>query len=286
MFFDAAIQFCLTINVLFELPLRQTTGMVASLLKMAKLDRTVPDYTTLRRRQKTLAVHSPYLRPDGALNLLVVSTGIKFIGDGEWQARKHSSQGRRPWRKVHLAMDTATSDIRAVEFTLSSDGDKPVLPELPDQMPEGEELGTVRADRAHDTHCCYTAIIDRRATATLRTPEPVAGTPSLPFRKNARPWKEDCPSVIAGNETLHSTRRYGRAFWKRGTGYQSRSRIEADSLMACRQTTPGQRKRCLKAFGDRITARYAGRHCAEIRIRVARMNRFKALGAAEIVRVV
>jgi hypothetical protein len=29
-FFDAAIQFCLTIKVLFKLPLRQTTGMVSS----------------------------------------------------------------------------------------------------------------------------------------------------------------------------------------------------------------------------------------------------------------
>ena len=60
-FFDAAIQFCLTIKVLFKLPLRQTTGMVASLPKMANLDWAVPDYTTLCRRQKTLAVQIPYL---------------------------------------------------------------------------------------------------------------------------------------------------------------------------------------------------------------------------------
>ena len=44
-------------------------------------------------------------------------------------------------------MDTATSDIRAVEFTPSSDGDSPVLPELLGQIPEGEEIGTVTADR-------------------------------------------------------------------------------------------------------------------------------------------
>ena len=42
-------------------------------------------------------------------------------------------------------MDTATSDIRAVEFTPGSDGDSPVLPELPDQIPESEEIGTVTA---------------------------------------------------------------------------------------------------------------------------------------------
>lgn len=76
-FSDAAIQFCLTIKVLFKLPLRQTTGMVASLLKMADLDWAVPDYTTLCRRQKTLAVQMPYRRADGPLNLLVDSTGIK-----------------------------------------------------------------------------------------------------------------------------------------------------------------------------------------------------------------
>lgn len=34
-FSGAAIQFCLTIKVLFKLPLGQTTGMVTSLLKMA-----------------------------------------------------------------------------------------------------------------------------------------------------------------------------------------------------------------------------------------------------------
>jgi len=42
-------------------------------------------------------------------------------------------------------MDTATSDIRAVEATPGSDGDSPVLPELLDQIPEGEDIGTVTA---------------------------------------------------------------------------------------------------------------------------------------------
>jgi len=62
---DVAIQSGLTTEVLFKLPLRQTTGMVASLLKMAGLDWAVPDYTTLCRRQKTLAVQIQYLRADG-----------------------------------------------------------------------------------------------------------------------------------------------------------------------------------------------------------------------------
>lgn len=191
-FSDVAIQFCLTIKVLFKLPLRQTTGMVASLMKLANLYWAVPDYTTLCRRQKTLSVQIPYRRADGPLNLLVDSTGIKFLGDGEWQARKHGVQGRRQWRKVHLAMDTATSDIRAVEFTPSSDGDSPILPELLEQIPQGEEIGTVTADGAYDTRRCHTAILDRQAT------------PIIPIRRNGRPWKANCPAAIARNETLRA----------------------------------------------------------------------------------
>ena len=234
---SAAIQFCLSIKVLFKLPRRQTTGMVASLLKMAGLEWAVPDYTTLCRRQKTLAVQIPYRRADGPLNLLVDSTGIKFLGDGEWQARKHGVQGRRQWRKVHLAMDAATSDIRAVEFAPSRDGDSPVLPDLPEQIPVGGNIGTVTADGACDTRRCHAAIPASDAIQII------------PIRKNGRSWREDCPAAIARNETLRATRFHGRAFWKRWTGYLTRSRIAA-------------KMRGLKAFGERIAARDPDRQTA------------------------
>jgi len=38
----------------------------------------------------------------------------------------------------------------------------------------------------------------------------------------------------------------------------------------------------LKAFGERISAREPDRQTAEIHIRIALMNRFSALGTAEI----
>ena len=137
-FSEGAIQICLSLKVLFKLPLRLTAG----------LNWPVPDYSTPCRRQKGLAVQIPYRRVGGPLNLLIDSTGIKFLGDGEWQARKHGAQGRRQWRKIHLAMDTATSDIRAVEFTPSRDGDSPVLPDLLEQISEDEPIGAVTADGA------------------------------------------------------------------------------------------------------------------------------------------
>jgi len=57
---DAAIRTCLTMKVLFGMALRQTTEFVESLLRLIGLDRAVPDFSTLSRRQKTLKVNIPY----------------------------------------------------------------------------------------------------------------------------------------------------------------------------------------------------------------------------------
>lgn len=258
-FSDAAIQFCLAIKVLFGLALRQTIGLVGSLLKMAGLDWPVPDYSTLCRRQKTVSIQIPFRRAGGDLNLLIDSTGVKMRGEGEWQVRKHGPGRRRQWRKVHLAMDVATGDIRGVEFTSSREGDSPVLPDLLAQIPPAEAIGTVTADGAYDTRTCHSAIAER------------GGTAIIPIRRNGRPWKEDGPAAQTRNETLRATRYFGRAFWKRLTGYHARSRIEAQM-------------RRLKAFGERIASRDPDRQAAEIHTRVALLNRFSALGRAEITR--
>jgi len=51
-FSDAAIQFCLSIKCLVGLALRQTLGLVESLLRLACLDWAVPDYSTVSRPNK------------------------------------------------------------------------------------------------------------------------------------------------------------------------------------------------------------------------------------------
>ena len=68
-FSDAAIQACLTMKVLFGMPLRQTTGFVQSLLQLVGLGWSVPDFSTLCRRQRTLNVSIPYRGGTGPLNL-------------------------------------------------------------------------------------------------------------------------------------------------------------------------------------------------------------------------
>jgi len=153
-FSDAAIQFCLSIKSLFSLPLRQSLGMVESLLRLAGLDWKVPDFSTVCRRQKHLSVKLPYRPSTTALDLLVDSTGIKFLGEGEWKRKKHGADYRRQWRKVHLAIDAHTLDIRAIEVTDNGTGDAPMLPELLSQIPADEPIASVGGDGAYQGVSC------------------------------------------------------------------------------------------------------------------------------------
>ena len=250
---DAAIQACLTLKVLFGLPLRQTTGFIASLLKLVGLDWSVPDFSTLCRRQKALSVTIPYKGSAGPLHLLIDSTGIKAEGEGEWNARKHGGPKRRLWRKIHIGIDEQTLEIRAIEVTSSSIGDAPILPDLLNQIPPDQELGSVTADGAYDTRKCHDAIAARDAHAVI------------PPRKNAKLWKPDTPGARARNEAVRASKYLGRALWRQVTGYHRRSRVET-------------KMHCLKLMGQSLMARDFDRQVAEIQIRIAVLNRYTALG--------
>ena len=105
---DAAIQCCLMIKSLFRLSLRMVTGFVQSLIKLCGLNWIAPDYTTLCRRQKHIDIVISYQKSSDGLHLLMDSTGMKFLGEGEWKRKKHGPEYRRQWRKLHIGIDTKT----------------------------------------------------------------------------------------------------------------------------------------------------------------------------------
>lgn len=109
----------------------------------------------------------PYRGSDGPLHQLVDSTGIKVEGEDEWNARRHGGTKRRVRRKIHIGIDEKSLEIRAAEFTTSEIGDAPMLPELLDQIPPGQEIATVTADGAFDTRKCHDAIAARGAAAII-----------------------------------------------------------------------------------------------------------------------
>ena len=150
-FSDAAIQFCLTLKNLFGLALRQTTGLVESVLKLCGLSWPVPDFSTLCRRQLDLNVQIPYTRSKAGLHLLVDSTGIKFLGEGEWKCKKHGPERRRQWRKLHIGIDAQTRQMRAVCVTSNEVTDTAVVADLMEQVPRNEDVLSLTGDGTYET---------------------------------------------------------------------------------------------------------------------------------------
>src|SRR3972149_548182 len=171
-----------------------------------------------------------FLTLEGLLHLLVDSTGIKMMGEGEWKTRKHGASYRRQWRKVHIGIDAETLDIRAIEVTTNANGDGQTLPDLLAQIPEDEPMLSVGGDGAYDTRNCHAAIAERGAAAII------------PVRRNGTAGPKDGPGVDARNETLRAMKRLGRAIWKKWSGYHKRSLVET-------------KMHCFKLLGQRLRAR-------------------------------
>jgi hypothetical protein len=103
----------------FRLALRQTEGLIGSILRLLGLDLAVPNHSTLSRRAETLEVPKPCPRSRGPVHLLVDSTGLRLGGPGEWLVEKHGTRRRRSWRKLHISIDADTGQILAAELTTS-----------------------------------------------------------------------------------------------------------------------------------------------------------------------
>ena len=196
---EAAIQFCLTIKGLFNFALRLAMGMDQSLLKLAGLDWQMPDSSTVSRRQKHLSVTIGAQPTTTGLPLLVDSTGIKAPGEGEWKTKKHGADYRRQWRKVHLGINPATLEIRAIEVTYNTTGDAPMLPCLLDQIPADEMVASISGDGAFDTKGCHEAIAQLGAQAL----SPLARTPGHGSTSLLAPepatLSRQLPACLAGN---------------------------------------------------------------------------------------
>ena len=92
---DLAIQTALTLRLLFHLPLRQAEGFLASLFVLMGLDLRSPDHTTLSRRGQHLDCTLRRVPTRAGLHLIIDSTGLSIVGQGEWAAAKYGHRGTR-----------------------------------------------------------------------------------------------------------------------------------------------------------------------------------------------
>jgi len=172
-----AILTALTLKAVFRLALRQTEGLIGSVLRLLGLDLAVPDHSTLSRRAVTLDVPRPRASASAEpMHLLVDSTGLKLCGAGEWLNEKHGTKVRRSWRKLYFGLDAATGKIVASVLTTKDVDDGSQVGVLLDQV-EGP-LASFTGDGAYDQDGVAPSIAERYPAAAIIVPPRSNAVPS------------------------------------------------------------------------------------------------------------
>ena len=257
---DLAIETALPVRSVFHQPLRQTEGLLGSLLQLLGLDLPVPDHTTLSRRSAKLTLVLRAGLPDGPVHLVLDSTGLKVYGAGEWLVDKHGARSPRSWRKLHLCVDATSSTIVGAVLTTTEAGDASQVGPLLEQTTG--LITTLLADGAYDGGPIYQAIAHRAPGAAV----------VIPPRATAGPRAMADTAPTQRDRHIQRIAEISRMGWQRETKYGRRSKGE--TAMA----------RYKGILGDRLHARSLSAQQAEAIIGVTTLNRMLDAGRPASVR--
>ncbi len=257
---DLAITTCLTLGVVYKLPLRQTQGLMRSIVKLLRLEVRVPDFSTLSRRRLGLTLpERPRAGRTEPVHLVVGSTGLKIFGEGEWLQNKHKTKAKRKkWRKLHLGLDLLSGEIICADLTIDSVGDPTALPELLDQV----DAPVIRflADGAYD---------GVPTSDLLKTRFGDAIEIIIPPPKNAICRQQSAHDPSPRDQHIVEIQTHGRLAWQVCRGYNQRSRGET------------QIGRWKGVIGSKLKARNFENQKTEVRIGVRVLNKMTELGRAK-----
>ena len=256
-----AILTALMLRAVFRLALRQTEGLLGSILRLLGLELAVPDHMTLSRRAETLELPRP--RPgSGPVHLLVDSTGLKLGGPGEWLVEKHGTRTRRAWRKLHLGVDASTGRIEAVELTGRETDDGSRVGPLLDLV-EGV-VASFTGDGAYDRDDVYAGVAVRHPEAAV----------VVPPRRDAVPSGTAETAPTRRDRHLQFIAERGRTGWQKVSGYNRRALAEAAI------------SRYKRVIGDALRSRTDRRRATEVAVAACALNRMLELGRPKSVRIV
>src|SRR3954467_3593418 len=259
---DLAITTALTLKAVFRLALRQTEGLIGSIIGLLGLDLSVPDHTTLSRRAETLEVPRPRSgRNAEPVHLLVDSTGLKLCGPGEGLVEKHGTKARRSWRKLHIGREADTGQIVAATLTTQDLDDASQVGPLLD--PVDGPIASFTGDGADDQDGVYASVAERHPEAAIIVPPRSTAVPSQ--------TAETAPTQRDQHLQLIAER--GRMGWQKASGYTKRARAE---------TAISRYKRVI---GDELRSHTDERRATEMDGAVHVLNRMLELGRPTYVRV-
>jgi len=256
-----AITTALMLRAVFRLALRQTEGLIGSILHLLGLELPVPDHSTIGRRARTIKLPARPRLNGGPLQLLVDSTGLKLSGPGEWLTEKHGTKRRRSWRVLHLGMDAASGRIVAATLTDRSVDDATQVGPLLDQV--SSPVASLTGDGAFDRSSVYADMHERHPEAAV----------IVPPRRDAALSETAEIAPTQRDRHIQAIKARGRMAWQKDSGYNVRARVES------------QIGRWKRVIGDALRFHTDEAQAAEVAITVEVLNRMLDLGRPNSVRV-
>jgi len=192
----------------YILPYRQLEGFVRALSQHVE-GLKAPDYTTIWWRvSKTKVELDSSIEADKDVTIAVDSTGIKVSNRGEWIRQK--CKVRRGFIKVHIAVDTRTKQIVAMEITKEDVSDGRMLEPLVEDSASRTDVKKVIGDGAYDSKKNFRLLADRGLDSVIKV------------RKNSSSKSRGCmPRKTAVMEQI------GNPEWEREKGYGLRWMAES-----------------------------------------------------------
>ena len=255
-----AIMTALTLRAVFRLALRQTEGLIGSILQLLGLDLAAPDHSTLSRRAETLEVVRLRCGRE-PVHLLVDSTGLRLCGPGGWLEEKHGTKRRRAWKMLHLATDVATGQIVASVLTSRDADDGLQVGPLLERV--GGSVASLTSDGPYDRDDVYPEVAARHSNAAVIVPPRASAVPSGTVE--TAPTQQDAH--------LRCIAERARTGWQRASGYNWRALVEADV------------SRWKRVIGDGLRSQIDRRQATEVAIAAKALNHMLDLGRPEYIRI-
>ncbi|MEP3329841.1 transposase [Sedimentitalea sp.] len=149
---------------------------------------------------------------DKSITLIVDSTGLKIHDGCGWHEEKHGTRKvRKTWRKLHIALDPDTGASAAAELIAEHVGDETALRDLLASIES--DVAQFLADGAYGGPGVADCLVDKFGPEIEII---------IPPPKNAVPGAN-----IQRNQHIDAVAEHGRMKWQSQTGYNQRSRVEA-----------------------------------------------------------
>lgn len=207
---ESLIRFCSAIKICFQIGYRQEQGFLESLQKWIPIPDVI-SYTQINRRMNKLGLDlvKSLANQEDAQIIAVDSTGIKLYNSGEWIREKHNK--RKPFLKLHIAVNVETKQAVAIEVTEGSVGDSKLGLKLIDKARKINRVSRGLFDGAYDKYKIWNGMVAR------------ASKPLIRLRKNAvinykkSEVRSQAIKVYKGNEKE----------WVKATGFGQRWQAES-----------------------------------------------------------